>query len=173
MNYFKLFNLTNSYTIDLEKLNKYYKKLQLKYHPDRCINQTDDEKRETLHKSTIINTGYQVLVHPLYRAEHILTLNNVNINNKANNILNKNFLKEQMDWWEELKILEHSLDIKKKISIYYSKLTKITQQYYNILEIQLNNKKWTLAMNTVIKLRFFNKLIQYLDKLEEKSLYFR
>ena|SRR5436190_7747276 len=71
-NPFALLNLEESYTLDLQILEKHYFEEQKKSHPDQFSKATEQEKIGALKKSTSVNQAYIVLKNPLSRAEYLL-----------------------------------------------------------------------------------------------------
>ena len=92
-NFFETFNLPVLFNIDIDMLNHQYRTLQKTIHPDRFVNATDAEKKQSLQKSTQINDAYQVLKDPIKRASHIISLHQV----LKENTLPPDFLMQQME----------------------------------------------------------------------------
>ena len=60
-NYFELFNLSEKFEIDSEKLQENYRSIQKEIHPDRFATSTENEKIQSMIKSTHVNDAYQTL----------------------------------------------------------------------------------------------------------------
>jgi len=73
-NYFELFNLPEKFQIDSLKLQKNYRTIQKEIHPDRFATSTENEKTQSMIKSTQVNDAYQTLKSPTKRAKYILSL---------------------------------------------------------------------------------------------------
>lgn len=65
-NYYEDLNIENTATIEL--IQQAYKKLALKYHPDRNLNDVDEAKK----KFQIVNAAYEILSDQRKRAEYDL-----------------------------------------------------------------------------------------------------
>ncbi|SPP31615.1 Co-chaperone protein HscB [Arsenophonus endosymbiont of Aleurodicus floccissimus] len=168
MDYFTLFGLTFSYSIDLEQLTYRYQELQRQYHPDRFANQSDSEKVSALQQAATINAAYQALKHPLKRAEYMLTLYDIDINNEQYTMHDTAFLMEQLALREELECIETSVQAEEALALFSSILVKTIKSNLQEMEKQLNSEQWINAADTVRKLRFLDKLQQQVEQLEER-----
>ena len=74
MNYFELFGIPVTITVDRSLLSKKYVELQRKYHPDFYTQSTDDEQAEALEKSSIINKALKVLQNEEATIKYVLQL---------------------------------------------------------------------------------------------------
>ena len=72
MNYFLLFSLDAKYDIDNNLLEEKYIELQKKFHPDISISKTSID-------SNYINKAYVILKDQVKRAEYLLNLKNINL----------------------------------------------------------------------------------------------
>ncbi|QXK92423.1 Fe-S protein assembly co-chaperone HscB [Neoehrlichia mikurensis] len=77
--YFALLQLQASFFIDSKLLEQNYIAAQSTYHPD-CFSLQSD-KQLALKYISKINKAYQILKSPLSRAEYILQLKNIKLNN--------------------------------------------------------------------------------------------
>lgn len=165
MNYFNLFNLNFSYSINLKKLKNCYKKLQFKYHPDFFI--TKKIKKSTLtKKSAVINTGYSTLKNNLLRAEHMLNIKKIDINKEKYKIKDLNFLEKNLNLYEKLKYMNNE----KQIDIFYKKIKKIKKTYLKKIEQELNFQKWTQAAKTLNKLKLIEKIKKKVKKIKIEKI---
>lgn len=168
MDYFTLFGLPFSYSIDLEQLTYRYQKLQRQHHPDRFANQPESDKLVALQQAATINAAYQALKHPLKRAEYMLTLYDIDINNEQYTMHDTAFLMEQLALREELACIETSEQAEEALALFSSGLAKTIKNYLQEMEKQLNEEQWVKAADTVRKLRFLDKLQQQVEQLEER-----
>ena len=104
-NYFELFNLPEKFQIDSVRLQENYRSIQKEIHPDRFATSTENEKVQSMIKSTQVNDAYQTLKSPTKRAKYILSLHR----SVEKITLPPDFLMQQMEWEEHLE------DIEKKI----------------------------------------------------------
>ncbi len=97
-NYFEIFNLPEKFDIDLLKLNNAIE-IQKKIHPDKFTTSTENEKIQSMIKSTQVNDAYQTLKSTTKRAKYILSLHK----SVEKITLPPDFLMQQMEWEEHIK----------------------------------------------------------------------
>ncbi|WP_237386061.1 co-chaperone HscB [Xenorhabdus sp. Sc-CR9] len=170
MDYFTLFGLPACYAIDRELLATRYQELQRQFHPDRFATQPEREKTLALQQAATINAGYQTLKHPLKRAEYILFQQGFDLSNEQHTMQDTVFLMQQLELREELDAIEHSSDPETALSGFSSRLNKMIKTRSEQMEQQLNAAEWSIAADTVRKLRFLDKLQQQVEQLEERLL---
>ena len=150
-NFFDTFNLPVLFNIDIDMLNHQYRTLQKTIHPDRFVNATDAEKKQSLQKSTQINDAYQVLKDPIKRASHIISLHQV----LKENTLPPDFLMQQMEWEEEFETIN---DLE-QVQLFSDKIDGEKKMLMDLLAMDLDEKKdWESATNIVGKLKFITNL---------------
>ncbi len=76
-NYFTLFSLPASFTVDAAALESAYFKLQRQYHPDRFVKSPAAEKHAAAETSVQVNEAYRTLKEPLPRARYLLSLEGI------------------------------------------------------------------------------------------------
>ncbi|CAM3776558.1 co-chaperone HscB [Xenorhabdus thuongxuanensis] len=170
MDYFTLFGLPSRYAIDREQLATRYQELQRQFHPDRFASQPEREKTLALRQAATINDGYQTLKHPLKRAEYMLSQQGFDLSNEQHTMQDTAFLMQQLELREELDAIEHSADSETALNDFSSRLNKMIKTRSEQMEQQLNAAEWSIAADTVRKLRFLDKLQQQVDQLEERLL---
>ncbi|PHM63261.1 co-chaperone HscB [Xenorhabdus ishibashii] len=170
MDYFTLFGLPARYAIDREQLTTRYQELQRQFHPDRFANQPEREKTLALQQAATINDGYQTLKHPLKRAEYMLSQQGFDLSNEQHTMQDTAFLMQQLELREELDAIGHSVDSEAKLNDFSSRLNKMIKTRSEQMEQQLNAAEWSIAADTVRKLRFLDKLQQQVEQLEERLL---
>ena len=159
-NFFETFNLPVLFNIDIDMLNHQYRTLQKTIHPDRFVNATDAEKKQSLQKSTQINDAYQVLKDPIKRASHIISLHQV----LKENTLPPDFLMQQMEWEEEFETIN---DLE-QIQLFSDKIEKEKKILIELLAMNLDEQKdWESATNIISKLKFITNLFL---RIQQKKL---
>ena len=159
-NFFETFNLPVLFNIDIDMLNHQYRTLQKTIHPDRFVNATDAEKKQSLQKSTQINDAYQVLKDPIKRASHIISLHQV----LKENTLPPDFLMQQMEWEEEFETIN---DLE-QIQLFSDKIEEEKKILMELLAMNLDEQKdWESATNIISKLKFITNLFL---RIQQKKL---
>lgn len=110
-NHFELFNLPQRFTIETEALDKAYREVQNRVHPDKFINATDAEKRVAMQWATRANEAYQTLKNPFKRAAYLCELNGIDLQTESNTAMPREFLMQQMEWREALEDAKAARDI--------------------------------------------------------------
>ena len=101
-NYFELFDIPVSYTVDLTKVRQHHCELQKDVHPDRFANASAQEKRISMQRTSLINQAFHTLSHPIERATYLLELRGVDFNTDNQTTMDAEFLLQQMDLREAL-----------------------------------------------------------------------
>ena len=110
MNYFELFNLPESFDVDLSTLPQTYQQLQRLTHPDRFASGSELQKLVAIQKNAQVNDAYSVLKSPLSRAEYLLSLRGIDLQHEQQTIKDTAFLMQQMEWREELSEISEQTD---------------------------------------------------------------
>ena len=101
-NHFDLFGLTPKFSIEGDALERSYRDIQSKVHPDRFAHAGDAERRASLQWTTRVNEAYRTLKDPVQRAKHLLELHGVDVAFETNTAMPPEFLMQQMELREAL-----------------------------------------------------------------------
>ncbi|NIG98358.1 MAG: co-chaperone HscB [Serratia symbiotica] len=172
MDYFTLFGLSVRYSVDASLLTSRFQDLQRQFHPDRFACQPERERLTALQQATTINQAYQMLKHPLKRAEYMLSLYGFDLANEQHTLRDTAFLIEQLELREELDAIERKADAESLLAEFDMRLNDTIKQRSALMVKQLNGERWSEAADTVRKLRFSDKLQQQVEQLTEKLLGF-
>ncbi|MBX9446130.1 co-chaperone HscB [Dickeya chrysanthemi] len=170
MDYFALFGLPIRYNVDGSLLASRFQELQRQFHPDRFAASPERERMMALQQAATINNAYQALKHPLKRAEYMLSLHGFDLSNEQHTLHDTAFLMEQMELREELDEIERRPDAESALATFAQRLQGITRQRSEQMTRELDEESWSDAADTVRKLRFFDRLRQQVEQLEEQLL---
>jgi molecular chaperone HscB len=100
--HFELFGLAPAFAVDAAALERAYREIQARVHPDRYAHAGDAERRASLQWTTRVNEAYRVLKSPVMRAKHLLELNGVDVAFETNTQMPAEFLARQLELREAL-----------------------------------------------------------------------
>lgn len=90
-----------SLELDINALNTRFESLRTQFHPDRFSLASGLERRLAVQRAADINAAYDVLIHPLKRAQLLLELNGMTWD-EARTVQDHDFLMQQMQLREAL-----------------------------------------------------------------------
>ena len=99
-NHFELLGLPVAYAVDSTRLERGYRDLQSRVHPDRFASASDAERRVAMQWATRTNEAYRTLRDPLERARYLLSLKGFDTGEESNTSMPPDFLMQQMEWRE-------------------------------------------------------------------------
>lgn len=154
MDYFELLNIEKKYDLDLQILEQQYFKMQIKYHPDKARSQVEKQRNLTI--SIDLNKAYTILKDSLTRAEYLLLLNGINIENLA---IRKTLSETQLnDLWHQLETLENTDDLEMLEKICDQKISEKDQIITSITNA-FNAGDLKQVLNNTIRLKYLSNLI--------------
>ena len=164
-NHFDLFGLSPVYSIEGEALERSYREIQSKVHPDRFAHAGDAERRASLQWTTRVNEAYRTLKDPVQRARHLLELHGVDVAFETNTAMPPEFLMQQMELRESLEEAKTpaSLDeMRKRLRQNKAELQK------QIAEALDTRKDYAGAASLVRKLQFLDRFDEEIDSAYER-----
>jgi len=162
--HFELFGLPAVFSLDLEMLEKAYRDIQSRVHPDRFAHAGDAERRASLQWTTRVNEAYRSLKSPVQRARHLLELHGVDVAFETNTAMPPEFLMQQMELREKLEEAKDapSLDgLQREMSGMKTDLEK------EIAETIDAKRDYKAAADLVRKLQFLHRLDEEIDEAYE------
>jgi molecular chaperone HscB len=163
--HFDLFGLTPTFSIEGEALERSYREIQSKVHPDRFAHAGDAERRASLQWTTRVNEAYRILKDPVQRARHILELHGVDVAFETNTAMPSDFLMQQME-------LREALD-EAKTPAALDEMRKRLRQEKARMEKQIaeaidSKKDYAGAAGLVRKLQFLDRMDEEIDSAYEE-----
>lgn len=160
MSHFELFNLPTELDIDPALLKSNFLALQQQYHPDKA-----EDKDFALIKSSEINQAYKTLANVDSRASYLLSLKKQD-HQLDQSINDFEFLQSALEIREQLDEASDTAEL--------HSLKHEVQQWIDGLvrefKIDYTSEEWSDARDTVRKLRFFQKVMNDIDKAEDQLL---
>lgn len=101
-NHFELFGLAPSFALDAGALDRAFRDLQARVHPDRFAHAGDAERRASMQWSTRANEAYRLLKDPVERARYLLALHGVDAGFETDTAMPGDFLMRQIELREAL-----------------------------------------------------------------------
>ena len=162
--HFDLFGLAPAYALEVEALERSYREIQSRVHPDRFAHAGDAERRASLQWTTRVNEAFQVLKNPVTRAKHLLELHGVDVAFETNTAMPKDFLMQQMELRESLESAKDSaaLDALRKNLVQDKR--DLEQEIAQTID---SRKDYPAAAQLVRKLQFLDRLDSEIDSAYE------
>ncbi|MRA44754.1 Fe-S protein assembly co-chaperone HscB [Acinetobacter pittii] len=160
MNHFELFNLPVELDIDLASLKSSFLSLQQQYHPDKA-----EDKDQALIKSSEINQAFKVLSQVDSRAAYLLALKKQDYH-LDQSISDFEFLQSALELREQLDEAtsqEHLSTLKQEV---FQWIDGLVREF----KIDYSDEDWVEARDTVRKLRFFQRVLNDIEKAEDQLL---
>src|SRR5690349_10108425 len=101
-NHFDLLGVPVGFAVDASRLERGYRELQSRVHPDRFASGSEAERRVAMQWATRANEAYRTLRDPLERARYLLHLRGYDTGEESNTAMPPDFLMQQMEWRESV-----------------------------------------------------------------------
>jgi molecular chaperone HscB len=165
--HFELFGLAPAFGLEAETLERSYREIQSRVHPDRFAHAGDAERRASLQWTTRVNEAYRTLKDPVQRARHLLELYGVDVAFETNTAMPPEFLMQQMELRESLEQATASKD-SSRLDQLRRDLRKARAGLEREIGEAIDRKKdYRGAAELVRKLQFLDKLESEIDSAYE------
>ena len=172
-NFFELFGLPLDYRIDEQMLHDNHQKLQAAFHPDRYAAGSDQERRIAVQQASRINEAYDTLHNPVQRAQYMLKLAGIEINDQETT-QDTTFLMEQIELREEMDQCRSCQDPMRCCDHITGKLDQRSDEYASQFESLYQQQKFDDAYKISRKMQFIERIGEQIDdyqlELEEQLL---
>jgi len=159
-NHFELFGLAPGFGIEAEALERSYREIQSRVHPDRFAHAGDAERRASLQWTTRVNEAYRVLKDPVQRARHLLELHGVDVAFETNTAMPPEFLMQQMELREALEAAKDPAKLDDLRAQLRGSRTVLEAEIAQAID---GEKDYAGAAGLVRKLQFLDKLDSEID----------
>ena len=165
IDHFTRLDVNRSFEVGEKILEVAYFTKQRLLHPDIFIRRPDQEKKYSMGHAVDLNDAYETLKSPLKRAEYLLNLEGIIVNqdNSTSVKPSQAMLMESLEMREELESAENSDDIRKML------VRAIDDRMATIDDIKNQFASGSLddAAQSTIKLRYMEK---YIEEIKKKSM---
>ena len=145
-------------------LERSYREIQSKVHPDRFAHAGDAERRASLQWTTRVNEAYRTLKDPVQRAKHILDLHGVDVAFETNTAMPKDFLMQQMELREALENAKDAAALDTLRSNLRQEKSSMEKQIGDAID---EKQDYAGAAGLVRKLQFLDRLDEEIDAAYE------
>lgn len=155
--YFSLFQLPQQFSVDNTKLEKNYRILAAKCHPDKFVGKSAFEQKQAMMMAATVNEAYRILSNPLDRAAYLLKQQGIDADAPEHTHFPPEFLMQQMQWREELENAQQTTDIA-AIEQLAATIQDSQQQLLHKLSTTFQQQQFEQAAELVRQGRFLSKL---------------
>jgi len=165
--HFELFGLAPAYALETGALERSYRDIQSRVHPDRFAHAGDAERRASLQWTTRVNEAYRTLKDPVQRAKHLLELKGVDVAFETNTAMPSEFLVQQMELRESLEEATANKD-SSRLDTLRNDLVKEKRALEKAIAEAIDAKMdYAAAAGLVRKLQFLDRLDEEIDSAYE------
>ncbi|HEY6895745.1 MAG TPA: Fe-S protein assembly co-chaperone HscB [Rhodocyclaceae bacterium] len=165
--HFSLFGLPVAFAINADELDRRYRELLGRVHPDKHVNLSDADQRVAMQWATRANEAYQVLKNPLQRAHYLLLLKAHDPGVESNTSMPTDFLVAQLELREQASQAESDRDMEALESLDGELRSEMKAQYLALADALDRRADYPLASGIVRQLMFQEKLLQEIDRAIE------
>lgn len=163
--HFELFGLAPAFAVDAAALDRAYREIQARVHPDRFAHAGDAERRASMQWTTRVNEAYRTLKSPVQRARHLLELNGVDVAFETNTQMPPEFLVRQLELRETLAEAREPEALEQLLA----EVRRERQQLERSIEELVDARRdFAAAAGEVRKLMFLDKLAAEIDLAFDK-----
>lgn len=164
--FFAVFSISPSWDVDIDDLGVRYRKLQQEFHPDRYATKSDTEKRVAVQAASFINQAFDTLKSPLKRAQYLLTLEDIDIDQETHITSDAGFLMRQIELRETLSEISNKENYWQNIETLRADVESTYYELQAEFKHQYESELFDDAFNAVAKMQFFTKLLLEIGQLE-------
>jgi molecular chaperone HscB len=164
--FFTQLQLPQKQAIDLNELDRHYRELQARVHPDKHAGGSAMDQRLAMQWATRINEAYQTLKSPLARARYLLLLNDHDVQVESNTAMPEEFLLAQMELREAVEDAKVGAGgtAQRKLSLLATQVrNEMRSDQERLTELIDNAKDFSAAGALVRQLMFQQKLTDEID----------
>jgi len=182
--HFDVFGLPRAYALETGVLEKHFRELSLKLHPDRFAQADPRERRLSLEQTTALNEAYKTLKDPVRRAFYLLKLFGVDLDREdagAQKGMPLPFLEEVMELREQLSEASVEKDLARVQNmangVKASRDAALSEAVAALSDVEegrlaghLDAARLEQASHQLGRVRYYTRFLEEVDALEEEAL---
>lgn len=172
--YFECFQLEAVFFIDQSLLSDNYQQLQIRYHPDRFVNASEQDKRLAMQVTSYINEAFETLSDEQMRARYLLQLQGIEFDEDKDTTHDMEFLMQQMELREAIDNVDQQADALAALDALADQAVMQKKQLVQMFQDAFAAQRWDDAKQAVLKLQFFKRLHNQIaskqDALEDELI---
>ncbi len=145
--HFSLFGLPSAYALDAVALERAYRDIQARIHPDKFVNSGEAEKRASMQWTTRVNEAYRTLKNPVLRAKYLLEQAGFDVGFETNTAMAPAFLLRQIELRESLEAARDAA----ALDALAAQLAKDRQRLEAIIAAKIDTEKDPAAAVGVVR----------------------
>ncbi|MFO1241884.1 MAG: Fe-S protein assembly co-chaperone HscB [Rickettsiales bacterium] len=155
--FFKLLNIKPDFDLDEKKLEAAYIAAQRESHPDLLAKATPEQRHKAVQQSASVNQAYKTLKSPLKRAEYLLNLRGVHVNEEE-----KGLKPSQAVLLQSLEMREALMEAGSPEQVAKLKIQAEEEKdrQWDIFRKHYAAENWEAAGQAVIHLTFLTKFLE-------------
>lgn len=167
VDHFELFDLQETYDVDIEKLEQTFYQLQHMFHPDRfAVTGDEDLMENSTTYSSFINNSYKLLKDDLERAKYLLERKGYTVLEEGEQIKDFEFLQHIMEIREEIEFSEtlEELNILKSDALLKKRtIVEEVSEYFRLEEYEE-------IKDLIVNLRYTTRILEAIDAKERQFI---
>ncbi|MGQ0507039.1 MAG: Fe-S protein assembly co-chaperone HscB [Myxococcaceae bacterium] len=181
--YFDVFALPPRHAMDVTALEKQFRELSLKHHPDRVTSGDARERRIAVEQTTTLNDAFKTLKDPTRRAFYLLKLRGVDLDRDEQGAVSEEikrlttppmeFLEEMMELREALSETRARKDVvaaqKMGEDVQKRKMAAL-EEAVAALDEAASPTSLEKAARALGRVRYFTRFLEEVDAIEEEAL---
>ena len=161
--HFTLLGLTRGYALDASELERLYRDIKARVHPDKHAHLGDAERRIAMQWSTQVNEAYQTLRDPLRRARYLLHMAGHDAQIETNTAMPVEFLLQQMELREAV-ATARAAAAGDELDAMHGRMRKVMAAQHEALHQAIDAAhNYARAAEIVRQLMFQEKLLMEID----------
>ena len=161
-NYFEVFGVVESFHQDVKVLQRRFRDLQWRLHPDKFSTKTKTEQEHALEQSILVNRAYKTLTTPILRGLYMLKLHGLALE-EGEIQMNASFLINIMEVNEDIDDAK-SPDILLKIQ---RDNNSIIDSLNSDISVAFSKNDFVVAKEAIIRLKYYTNIAEKVDKALE------
>ena len=161
--HFALLGLPQRQGLDDVELERVYREVQRRVHPDKHAHRGESERRLAMQWAARVNEAYLTLKSPLKRAEYLLRLVGHDPEIERNTAMPTDFLVQQLEWRENVEQARAAADVDRLDGYHRDLRADIAAQHKELTTALDVDVDYAAAARMVRQLMFKDRLLHEID----------